>query len=287
MPKLITALLFSLFLLNPIWGDENFHNLDEIPPKESVIVPVKTIFHNIGFNTLNSFTANYGMNFLGAFTESWILIKTGLDWDWRQLAYNNNNLVRSGFPAVYIGYSIPVLLPVSLYGIGRYKMDEKLQIAGLALAQTTFISSSVVVMLKAITGVRGPGIANILEHHRINNQQNFSGDYSWGFGRRGFTAGWPSGHTANAVAMATVLTELYRGNVIVMAVSWSYAAYIAFGVSVSVHWASEVLAGLFIGLAVGQTVGRSFNKLLKHEARPGIEVSFCLTPAFAGVNLRL
>jgi membrane-associated phospholipid phosphatase len=42
-----------------------------------------------------------------------------------------------------------------------------------------------------------------------------------------------------------------------------------FGKSVSVHWASEVIAGALMGYAIGKTVGKSYRRLLEGKDEPG------------------
>jgi F0F1-type ATP synthase assembly protein I len=39
-----------------------------------------------------------------------------------------------------------------------------------------------------------------------------------------------------------------------------YAFYIGLGVSVTIHWLSEFVAGAIIGSVIGMTVGRSFKR---------------------------
>ena len=101
--------------------------------------------------------------------------------------------------------------------------------------------------------------------------------------------GWPSGHTANAFSAAATIAELYKDNRIAVTGSYIYAAAIGLGVSVNVHWASEVFAGALIGWAIGKTVGKSFARLLK---RGGIvedrdTVTLFINPYTVGVCVYL
>jgi membrane-associated phospholipid phosphatase len=230
---------------------------------EGSIVPVSEMFHNIGQNVLNSFACNYGMNFVGAGLGTWLFIETGLDWKWRNVAYNNAWLPDLGIPGLYIGYIVPGLTPIVVYAAGRIIKDKKLQIAGLALAQSLTITLAIQSSLKMITGRSLPGIVDELDHTRISRPDDFSGEFNWF--NLNFIAGWPSGHTANAFAAAAVLAELYRESPLVTIAVYSYAALIGFGLTLNVHWASESLAGALIGYAVGKTVGQDFKGLLNGE----------------------
>jgi membrane-associated phospholipid phosphatase len=75
------------------------------------------------------------------------------------------------------------------------------------------------------------------------------GATEWGRSHDG-RASWPSGHTANAVAVATVLADLgaigtVTGAALTAAVSWSR-------IEADKHWASDVAAGAAIGYAAAQ-----------------------------------
>jgi membrane-associated phospholipid phosphatase len=248
------------------------------------IIPVSMFFHDIGGTMLRSVSYNYGMNFIAAGLVTWGLIASGADWQWRQIVYHNEGLTYAGIPSLHIGYSIPILLPLGLYTIGRCQQYKRMQIAGLALAQAAFLSSSVSVVLKGITGLKEPCLIEMVNHSRKNLNVNTSGKFMWGFGRYSFIKGWPSGHTINAVAAAAALSEIYSDSLALKICLWTYAAYIGWGVSVSVHWASEVFAGALMGYAIGKTVGRSFNILLKNnEAKKNNDMSFYVTPNSAGV----
>jgi membrane-associated phospholipid phosphatase len=245
--------------------------------------PITLVFHNIGRNVLGAVTYNYGINFVGAGLETWAFMETGIDWKWRNIAYNNTWVSNCGRPGLYIGYMVPGLTPVIAYAAGRFIHDEKLQITGLALAQSLLLTLAVQTPLKMITGRASPGIVNELDHARNQQAGDFSGRFNWF--NNDFIGGWPSGHTANAFAAAATISELYKDKVWLKIGVYSYAALIGFGVTLNVHWASEALAGTLIGYAVGKSVGKSFNSLLKHN-EPDNQVSFYAAPNALGVIIR-
>jgi membrane-associated phospholipid phosphatase len=226
-------------------------------------VPLSLIFYDIGQNTLHSITYNYGLNFIGAGLETWALIETGIDWKWRNIAYDNDWLSNAGIPGFYIGFAVPCIMPAATYITGRATGDEKLQITGLALAQDLVIVLGITSVIKASTGRAKPGLVNELTHTRSSRADDFSNEFH--LFNMNFTAGWPSGHTAAAFMAAATVSELYHDNLWLNVGMYSYAAVIGFGQSVSVHWASEIFAGALIGYAVGKTVGKSYRKLLENN----------------------
>ncbi|MDR1443609.1 MAG: phosphatase PAP2 family protein [Treponema sp.] len=155
----------------------------------------------------------------------------------------------------------------------------------MAVLQASLISIAYTSFFKGITGRISPGIVTVLDHTKSNKTEDFSSDFAWGFGRRGFIAGWPSAHTATAFSMAAVLSELYQDKTWVKIAAYSYAAVIGLGVSFCVHWSSEVLSGMLIGYAVGKTVGKSFNRLLQDTRPNPVRVSLQATGNSIGVRV--
>jgi membrane-associated phospholipid phosphatase len=258
------VLLISVFLL---WGIRAYSEEN---------IPFRFAFHNFLQNSLHAFTYNRGLNFGIAVAGTYGLAESGLDWKYNRLAYNNQALAHLGFPALYTGYITPIVLPLGFYLLGRNTMNEKLQVTGLALIQTTIISLMFTSVMKGITGRISPGIVDVLDHNRNFRNTDYSRDFDWGFGRRGFIAGWPSAHTTIAFATAAVISEMYHDRTWVKIGAFSYAAFIGIGVSLCVHWSSEVFAGALIGYAIGKTVSHNFN----HRTRNNTQnpVKFYLVP---------
>jgi membrane-associated phospholipid phosphatase len=269
----ITAILFSAIF---VYAQES-----SMQPIQSV--PFSKIFYNIGSNALHSITYNYGLNFIGAGLGTWAFIETGIDWQWNRLAYNNDRLARGGLPSLYTGFVVPAITPVAFYITGRYIHDEKLQTTGLALVQTLMLTMSIQAVLKMSTGRALPGIITELDHTRSSRTDDFSGEFNWF--NMNFIAGWPSGHTANAFSAAATIAEIYKDNLPLKIAVYSYAALIGLGVSVNVHWASEVFAGALIGYAIGKTVGKSFSQMSDDNQKN--KVSLYITPNSIGVKLYL
>jgi len=279
MKKTILCFVFMIFLCSYIFAEEN----------EEISHPsLSLIFHNIGWNTLNSFTYNYGMNFIGAGLGTWVFIETDIDWGWRNIAYDNKWLSNLGQPGLYVGYVAPVLTPIVTYTLGRFTNDEKLQITGMALVQTLMLSLAIQTPLKMITGRALPGIVTELDHTRNIRTDNFSNEFNW-FNMNPI-GGWPSAHTLNSFAAAATISEIYNENIWLKVGVFSYAALIGFGVTLDVHWASEALAGALIGYAIGSSVGKSYKNLLKNKSNNDStenNVSFYFYPNNIGIIIRL
>jgi membrane-associated phospholipid phosphatase len=275
----IILLLFFCFLRICAFGQEQTGETET----ENKIVPVSTVFHNAGWNLLNSLTYNYGLNFIGAGLGTWACIETGIDWEWRNIAYENDWLPGFGIPGLYIGYVLPGIAPAAAYIAGRFMQNEKLQTAGLALAQSFVFTVGIQSILKMTTGRALPGIVTELDHTRSSRADDFSGEFNWF--NMNFIGGWPSGHTANAFSAAATVAEIYYDNIPLKIGVYAYAALMGFGKSVSVHWVSEVISGALIGYAVGKTVGRSYRLLMENNNGQN-KTAFYVTNNAVGVIMR-
>jgi membrane-associated phospholipid phosphatase len=248
--------------------------------------PLTMVFHDVGWNALSMFTYNYGLNFVGSGLGTWGFIASGIDWKWRNVAYDREWLAKAGSAAIYIGYLVPAFMPVGTYVLGRVTHDEKLQVAGLALIQSLALSLAMQTSFKLVTGRTTPGIITELDHVRSTRTDDFSGEFKWF--NKNFVGGWPSGHVATAISAVAALSEIYKDNIWLKIGGYTYAAFIGIGVSLNAHWISDVFAGALIGYGIGKTVGRSFNKLLEKGAgadRGEDTVSVFFTPNAIGVKV--
>jgi len=86
--------------------------------------------------------------------------------------------------------------------------------------------------------------------------------FQFGFLKGGVFWGWPSGHTTVTFAMTVCLIVLYPKNKMAVFLALLYALYIGLGISVTIHWFSEFVAGAIIGSVIGTVVGKSFRTKL-------------------------
>jgi membrane-associated phospholipid phosphatase len=249
--------------------------------------PFSLLFHNIGWNTLHSFTFNYGQNFIISGLGTYTLVQTGIDWEWNRLAVNNKALPYLGMPAGIIGALLPIGLPLGLYFYGKSAENYGYQVAGLAMGQAAILAVGITTTIKAFTARRPPGIQD------KESGPDYSGDWAFGFMRREVFNGWPSSHTAVAFAMAAALTELYPDSWGLKIAAYSYAAFIGAGMSLMAHWLSDSIAGALVGYAIGKSVGAGFRGLTGSASagKPGElaltkNSSFYFTPLGAGLIIR-
>jgi membrane-associated phospholipid phosphatase len=298
---IITVSLFCLISFS-LRGEELSPQDGRISGEETVVpndayepLPVLSIFHEVGRNLLHVPAHNYGLDFAASGLLSFGMIEGGFDWWYYKRIYGNAGLRGWGTAANYIGFIAPVASPVIAYAIGQFTKDRKLQVLGAALAQSAFTATGYQILIKVFTGRQQ--MCNGVSDAGSNDYSPASGDYSkmfrWGFlgGSNdsdpfGFIDGWPSGHMANAMSAAVIVSEIYDDNIWVSIGAYTYAALIGVGMSFFDHWSSDIVGGALIGFAVGKTIGKSFKKLLTPEDKPE-KLSFYITPAGLGVIVRL
>ncbi len=177
-----------------------------------------------------------------------ILVLSGFDWRY-YLVTRSPELRHWMWPAVLIGGILPFFLPLGLLGIGYVFRSAKIALTGWAVAQAEVIGALIVIVYKAFTG---------RAHPAPNAGVDISRVFHFGFLRGGVFWGWPSSHTAVAFAMATALCTLWPKQRWLGFMAVLYAFYIGFGVSMTIHWYSDFVAGAIIGSVVGMVVGKSF-----------------------------
>ncbi len=181
-----------------------------------------------------------------------ICVTSGFDWLWFESS--RSPLLRSLlFPAVRLGSRLPIILPLTLYVSGKVSKNLKSVNAAFALGQSVLIGLLIAAFYKAFTGRVHP--PRLLAPDTID----ISREFRFGFLRGGVFWGWPSSHTTIAFAMAVTLLMLYPKNKIVRSLAILYALYIGFGVSMTIHWFSDFMAGAIIGTIIGVVVGKSFR----------------------------
>ncbi|MDR2898652.1 MAG: phosphatase PAP2 family protein [Spirochaetaceae bacterium] len=272
----------AVLLCAPLAAEEDL-SVNQGKPFKNSIVPLTFLFHDFGWNILGTLTHNYGLNFAAAGIGTALFIDTGIDWNFRNLVYENQGIANAGIPALYAAYFVPPIAPVVTYITGRILKNERMQIAGLALTQALGITLSFQSVLKMTTGRSAPGIIDGHGHARNSRTDDFSTEFDWF--NMNLIDGWPSGHTANSFAAAAVIGEIYHDKPLLVAGVYTYAALIGLSMGVSVHWISEVLAGALIGFAVGKTVGKSYRALLENSAAQE-QVSWYATANKVGVIIR-
>jgi len=213
---------------------------------------MRAFSHNLPKNIMKCFGGYNLLWHLLAFILTYIIVTSGFDWLY--FKSSRSSLLRSLlFPAVRLGSLLPVIAPLALYAIGKVRKSLETMNTAYALGQTVIVGLLISLFYKALTGrVHPPRLL-------IESTIDISQEFRFGFLRGGVFWGWPSSHTTMAFAMSITLLMLYPKNKIVRYLALIYALYIGFGVSISIHWFSDFVAGAIIGTVIGIVVGKSFR----------------------------
>ena len=214
---------------------------------------MRGFFYNFPRNVMKCFA---GYNLLWHFLTivlTYFIVTSGFDWLYFESS--RSSLLRSIlFPAVRLGSRVPIIVPPALYVIGKLGRNLKVINTTYALGQSVLIGLLVASFYKAFTGRVHP--PRLLTPDTID----ISREFRFGFLRGGVFWGWPSSHTTIAFAMAVTILTLYPENKIVRYSAIFYALYIGLGVSISIHWFSDFVAGAIIGTVIGLAVEKSFRE---------------------------
>jgi hypothetical protein len=179
-----------------------------------------------------------------------ILVVSGLDW--QVFLYTRSPTLRSWlWPAVPIGGLLPIALPLILLVLGSAARNAPTRLIAWAIGQAEVIAGIVAAGYKAITGRAHPahGVGTDLTHV-----------FKFGLLRGGVFWGWPSSHTTIAFAMAVTVFRLFAKQRWLGYLAIAYAFYIGVGVSMTIHWFSDFVAGALVWTVIGVVVGTSFSR---------------------------
>ena len=211
------------------------------------------LFHNVKKNILSVFTLKNILYQLLAIALTYVIVVSDFDWIYYKFVQTlglNNWL----FPAIIIGGIIPMFGLPALYIFSKLTKKSELLHTTWALSQSAVLGWFISSTYKAFTGRVQPQM--FLENALVDNSR----DWNFGILKHGIFWGWPSSHTAVAFAMAFALIQLYPKNKTIIVTSLVYAFFVGIGVSTSIHWLSEFVAGAIIGSIIGIAVGKSFSQ---------------------------
>jgi membrane-associated phospholipid phosphatase len=178
-----------------------------------------------------------------------VLVLTGFDW-W----FFQKTRIDALYPLIMLagvgGFFVPILLPVGLYIWGQRQKDVTALRAAVATTQAAVVAWIIIAVYKTFTGRIQPEFLTTFE------TSDHSRNFQFGFFEHGIFWGWPSHHTAVAVAGATVLYLAYRRPA-TRFVTLAWALIVAAGASVGFHWLSDVVAGAIVGAVVGISIWRA------------------------------
>jgi membrane-associated phospholipid phosphatase len=183
---------------------------------------------------------------------TYILVWFGLDWLYF-LATRSPTIQSIFFPAVILGLFVPVFLPILLLLLGLIHKDKRMLNTMYAISQSALLGLLISSFYKVFTGRVGPMMS-----FAGTPYIDISHMFRFGFYRGGAFQGWPSSHTTVAFAVSATLWTLYPENKFIRSYAFIYTLYIGIGVSVTIHWFSDFMAGAILGTIIGISVGKSF-----------------------------
>jgi membrane-associated phospholipid phosphatase len=215
---------------------------------------------SVGPALMKQFLVTLPQNIIGCFKGRMIL--------WHLLAILLTIiLVRSGFDRQYflltrqptldfymflaapIGGLVPLILPLALILAGLVLPQTSIAATGWAIGQAEFIGSLISSSYKAVTA---------RAHPTADLNPDLSQVFHFGILRGGVFWGWPSSHTTIAFAMAGAVFSLFPKQKWLRLAAFTYATFIGLGVSMTIHWFSDFVAGAIIGTVIGVVVGKCF-----------------------------
>ena len=214
------------------------------------IIRMKLFFSTLPRNIIECFKGRMLIWHLAAIILTLALVVSGLDWQY--FLWTRSPILRSWlFPAVPIGGLLPIVLPLALLVVGGVARSARTRLIGWAITQAEVIGGIIAAGYKAITGRAHPahGVGADLSHV-----------FRFGLLRGGVFWGWPSSHTTIAFAMAVTVFRLFPKQKWLGYLAISYACYIGLGVSMTIHWFSDFVAGALVGTVIGVVVGTSFSR---------------------------
>lgn len=267
--KSVALTIFVIYLSINIYGQDTLNNYK--------CIPFTKVFYKLGNNVLGSFICHYGLNYLITAPVTYGMIESNIDWNWYRYTTINKWIYNTGYIFYTTGSIVPSAVSLGLYIYGCADKNSDIQIAGLALGQAALLGLAISSGLKVVTGRKSPSNLVLTD--------DLHGDFRFGFLKGGVKSGWPSSHTCVAFSMATAIIELYPNNTAIKICSLTYASLIGLGVSTNVHWASDVVAGAFIGWAIGRTVGINFRALM-NGSQLSQAYNFSITPTGVCFNYK-
>jgi membrane-associated phospholipid phosphatase len=213
---------------------------------------MKLFFSTLPRNLIECFKGRMLICHLAAIILTFALVVSGLDWQYF-LCTRSPMLWSWLFPAVPIGGLLPIVLPLTLLVLAGVTLSARTRLSGWAIAQAEVIGGIIAAGYKAVTGRVHPahGVGADLTHV-----------FKFGLLRGGVFWGWPSSHTTLAFAMAVAVFRLFPKQKWLGYLAICYAFYIGLGVSMTIHWFSDFVAGVLIGTVVGVVVATSFSQSL-------------------------
>ncbi|MFA6432260.1 MAG: phosphatase PAP2 family protein [Candidatus Paceibacterota bacterium] len=216
---------------------------------------MKAFFLTLPQNIIEAFRGRNILYHLAAIAITAVLVLSGLDW-WYFVATYHAWLDTILFPAIVLGALLPAIVPLLIITFGWIFRNTRAVMSGWAIGQAGVIGGLISATYKLLTNRVPPPFGELVD---------VSQGFQFGFMKNDVFWGWPSSHTTIAFAMSVALVMLYPKNKALRYTALLYAFYIGLGVSTSIHWLSEFVAGAIIGTVIGVVVGKSFRSQIANK----------------------
>lgn len=217
------------------------------------------LLHRLPRNVITIFSGRNILYHALAIVLTILIVMSGFDWDYYRLT-RGDTFAHLAFPAIMLGTLLPILGTLAILSFGAIYKNQRIITTAWALGQSAILGYLISITYKAFTGRIPPPFRGFrISASNANSLIDTSHGFQFGFLKGGIFWGWPSSHTTVTFAMTVCLITLYPRNKMFVFFALVYAFYIGLGVSVSIHWFSEFVAGAIIGSVIGVVVGRSFR----------------------------
>ena len=210
---------------------------------------MKQFFTTLPRNILGCFQGRMILWQLAFIGLTAVLVLSGFDWAY--FTATRSPVLREWmFPSAPLGGLVPIVAPLTLILTGLIAINRRVAATGWAIGQAALIGSLLSSTYKAFTGRVHPAMQDL--------GTDISHDFCFGWLRGGVFWGWPSSHTTIAFAMAVTVYLMFPKQRWLRLVAILYAVYIGLGVSMTIHWFSDFVAGAILGSIIGVVVGKGF-----------------------------
>ncbi len=221
------------------------------------ITSMDHLFFHLKETLVRCFSGPYLFAQFTAVFMTYMIIVSGLDFIY-YLAFDGSTFQHLLFSAVIVGGIVPVAFPLWILFYGHIFKKKKVVILANMLVQAVALGWIISSFYKSLTGRVPPS-------HSLNTLIDLSQEFQFGFMEGGIFWGWPSSHTTIAFAMATAVWSAYPKHVWIKYGAILYAFYMGLGVSLSIHWFSDAVAGAIFGTVIGLSIGKSFTRKLEEH----------------------
>jgi membrane-associated phospholipid phosphatase len=223
-----------------------------------LLTSLKDLLASPWFPVFRGLLSNLGQAFRGwkvsfmvaAVAVTFGLVLTGLDSTIRAFFEQHHPLGGESIRWTYftLGQVWHVFLGLWIFRQGFRGNDLEKVAGGSAVLQSLLAVNIIVGLLKVLTGRPAP---------EVTADGSLFFRFNWAAG----DVMWPSGHTASAFALAAALHAFYRDRRWVPWTVYPLATFVGLAMLDGLfHWASDVAAGLLLGIPVGLQVGREFRR---------------------------